>query len=54
MFPVVAIMGRATGNTPTKVGAVTLPPRTVVATPLFSIHNTSHNWDSPLQFKPER
>ena len=38
----------------TKVGPYTVPNGTVVGTPLFAIHNTKHNWDEPMEFRPER
>ncbi|KAF6250399.1 cytochrome P450 [Scenedesmus sp. NREL 46B-D3] len=53
MLPVVSIMGRMTTKT-TKIGSYTVPPGTIVATPLFAIQNTIHNWDKPEDFVPER
>ncbi len=38
----------------TKVGSYTLPPNTTIATSLFAIHNTKHNWDEPLAYRPDR
>jgi cytochrome P450 len=38
----------------TKVGPYTVPSGTVVGTPLFAIHNTVHNWDAPMEYRPER
>jgi cytochrome P450 len=38
----------------TKIGKYTVPPGTIVATPLFAIQNTIHNWDKPEEFIPER
>jgi cytochrome P450 len=34
-----------------KVGPYTVPPGTIVATPLFAIHNTKHNWDAPEEYR---
>jgi cytochrome P450 len=31
-----------------------VPKGTVVGTPLFAIQNTTHNWEQPEQFRPER
>ncbi|KIY97875.1 Cytochrome P450 3A28 [Monoraphidium neglectum] len=53
MLPVVSIMGRVAERT-VKVGPYTVPPGTIVATPLFAIHNTKHNWDAPEEYRPER
>jgi hypothetical protein len=53
MLPVVSVMGRATDKV-MKVGPYTVPSGTIVATPLFAIHNTKHNWDAPEEFRPER
>lgn len=53
MLPVVSIMGRTTEKA-MKVGPYTVPAGTIVATPLFAIHNTKHNWDAPYEFRPER
>ncbi|WIA32107.1 hypothetical protein OEZ86_002958 [Tetradesmus obliquus] len=53
MLPVVSIMGRMTTKT-TKIGPYTVPSGTIVATPLFAIQNTLHNWDKPEDFVPER
>jgi cytochrome P450 len=38
----------------TKIGPYTVPSGTIVATPLFAIQNTLHNWDKPEDFRPER
>ncbi|KAI8464092.1 MAG: cytochrome P450 [Monoraphidium minutum] len=53
MLPVVSLMARV-AERPTKVGPYTVPAGTIVATPLFAIHNTQHNWDAPEAFRPER
>jgi cytochrome P450 len=53
MQPVVSIMGRV-AERPSKVGPYAVPAGTIVATPLFSIHNTKHNWDAPEEYRPER
>ncbi|KAF8057861.1 CYP97C1 [Scenedesmus sp. PABB004] len=53
MLPVVSVMGRAP-TAVTRVGPFTVPPGTIVGTPLFAIHNTRHNWDAPAEFRPER
>ena len=53
MFPVVSLMARATDRV-MRVGGFTVPSGTIVATPLFAIHNTVHNWDEPHSFRPER
>ncbi|KAI8464093.1 MAG: cytochrome P450 [Monoraphidium minutum] len=53
MYPVVSIMGRMATKV-TKVGPYTVPKGTVVGTPLFAIQNTIHNWDEPMEFRPER
>lgn len=53
MFPVVSIMGKVTDK-PLRVGPYRVPAGTPVATPLFAIHNTHHNWVEPHAFKPER
>ncbi|EFJ42950.1 hypothetical protein VOLCADRAFT_96865 [Volvox carteri f. nagariensis] len=53
MYPVVSIMGRTTDK-PTRVGPYVVPSGTPVATALFAIHNTIHNWRDPMTFKPER
>lgn len=39
---------------PLRVGPYRVPAGTPVATPLFAIHNTHHNWVEPHAFKPER
>lgn len=54
VLPVVSLMGRVTGAEPVKVGGVTVPPHTIVATPLFSIQNSYDNWEKPREFRPER
>ena len=38
----------------TQVGKYTIPAGTIVATPLFAIQNTVHNWERPEEFMPER
>ncbi len=53
MFPVVSIMARTTQKA-MKVGPYMVPAGTIVATPLFAIQNTIHNWDAPHEFRPER
>jgi len=53
MLPVVSIMGRVAGKD-MMCGPYKIPKGTVVATPLFAIQNTIHNWDSPQEFRPER
>jgi cytochrome P450 len=53
MLPVVSLMARATER-PVRVGPYMVPAGTIVATPLFAIHNTIHNWDAPHEFRPER
>lgn len=53
MLPVVSIMARVAGRD-MHVGPYKVPAGTLVATPLFAIHNTIHNWDQPEQFMPER
>jgi cytochrome P450 len=37
-----------------RCGPYRIPKGTVVATPLFAIQNTKHNWDQPDVFMPER
>uniref|UniRef100_A0A383VEH9 Cytochrome P450 n=1 Tax=Tetradesmus obliquus TaxID=3088 RepID=A0A383VEH9_TETOB len=54
MLPVVSVMARVSGTDGMKVGPYRVPQGTLVATPLFAIHNTVHNWDEPEQFRPER
>lgn len=53
MFPVVSIMARVTQK-PVMVGKYRVPPGVIVATPLFAIQNTVHNWEAPHEFRPER
>ncbi|KXZ56708.1 hypothetical protein GPECTOR_1g638 [Gonium pectorale] len=53
MFPVVSVMGRITER-PTRVGPYLVPAGTPIATPLFAIQNTIHNWVKPEEFRPER
>jgi len=53
MQPVVSVMGRV-AERPTRVGPYMVPAGTIVATPLFAIHNTVHNWEAPEQYRPER
>jgi fatty acid synthase len=53
MLPVVSIMGRVAGKDMT-CGPYRIPKGTIVATPLFAIQNTKHNWDAPQEFRPER
>jgi cytochrome P450 len=53
MLPVVSLMARVAEKT-VKVGPYTVPAGTIVATPLFAIHNTKHNWEAPEEFRPER
>lgn len=38
----------------TQIGKFTIPAGTIVATPLFAIQNTVHNWERPEDFMPER
>lgn len=55
MHPVVSMMGRTTRSDRfTRIGKYTIPPNTHIALPLFTIHNSIHNWDDPHAFKPER
>ncbi|GBF95033.1 cytochrome P450 [Raphidocelis subcapitata] len=53
MLPVVSIMGRVAGRA-ARVGPYAVPAGTIVATPLFAIHNSKHNWDAPHEFRPDR
>eukprot|EP00879_Flechtneria_rotunda_P000943 GHRR01001075.1.p1 GENE.GHRR01001075.1~~GHRR01001075.1.p1 ORF type:complete len:417 (+),score=135.67 GHRR01001075.1:964-2214(+) len=53
MLPVVSLMARVTGRD-MQVGQYKVPEGTLVATPLFAVHNTVHNWEQPERFKPER
>jgi fatty acid synthase len=53
MLPVVSIMGRVAGKD-MLCGPYRIPKGTIVATALFAIHNTVHNWDQPQEFRPER
>ncbi|GLC46900.1 hypothetical protein PLESTB_001281900 [Pleodorina starrii] len=53
MYPVVSVMARCTTR-PTRIGPYLVPAGTPIATPLFAIHNTIHNWTDPLEFRPER
>eukprot|EP00878_Enallax_costatus_P000395 GHUV01000482.1.p1 GENE.GHUV01000482.1~~GHUV01000482.1.p1 ORF type:complete len:459 (+),score=124.68 GHUV01000482.1:1092-2468(+) len=53
MLPVVSIMARTAGQD-MHVGPYKVPKGTLVATPLFAIHNTVHNWEDPHTFKPQR
>uniref|UniRef100_A0A383W692 Cytochrome P450 n=1 Tax=Tetradesmus obliquus TaxID=3088 RepID=A0A383W692_TETOB len=53
MLPVVSVMGRVAGKD-MSVGPYKVPAGTVVGTPLFAIQNSSHNWDRPEEFIPER
>jgi cytochrome P450 len=53
MRPVVSLMGRV-AHKDVRVGPYLVPKGTVVATPLFAIHNTIHNYDAPESFLPER
>eukprot|EP00877_Chromochloris_zofingiensis_P000654 jgi/Chrzof1/1058/Cz01g38230.t1 len=39
---------------PYLVGPYKVPANTVVATPLFAIQNTVHNWEEPEALRPER
>lgn len=39
---------------PTRIGPYMVPAGVPVATPLYAIHNTKHNWEEPSAFKPER
>jgi cytochrome P450 len=54
MLPVVSVMARVAGSDGMKVGPYRVPQGTLVATPLFAIHNTVHNWEQPEQYRPER
>jgi hypothetical protein len=36
------------------VGKYRVPSGVIVATPLFAIQNTVHNWEAPHEFRPER
>jgi hypothetical protein len=36
------------------VGKYRVPAGVIVATPLFAIQNTVHNWEAPHEFRPER
>ena len=55
MHPVVSIMGRITRKgRNTQIGPYSIPPNTPIGLPLFSIHNSIHNWEDPEQFKPSR
>jgi cytochrome P450 len=54
MLPVVSVMARVAGRDGMTVGPYRVPQGTLVATPLFAIHNTVHNWDQPEQYRPER
>jgi fatty acid synthase len=54
MLPVVSVMARVAGSDGMRVGPYRVPQGTLVATPLFAIHNTVHNWDQPEQYRPER
>eukprot|EP00882_Tetradesmus_deserticola_P015170 GHRQ01016154.1.p1 GENE.GHRQ01016154.1~~GHRQ01016154.1.p1 ORF type:complete len:527 (+),score=223.12 GHRQ01016154.1:158-1738(+) len=53
MLPVVSVMGRVAGKD-MAVGPYKVPAGTVVGTPLFAIQNSSHNWEKPEEFIPER
>jgi fatty acid synthase len=53
MLPVVSIMGRVAGKD-MMCGPYRIPKGTIVATPLFAIQNTKHNWGAPQEFRPER
>ena len=53
MLPVVSVMARAAAR-PSRIGKFTVPAGTIVATPLFAIHNTARNWDAPNEFRPSR
>lgn len=39
---------------PTMVGPYRLPAGVLVGVPLYALHNTVHNWQSPSSFRPER
>jgi hypothetical protein len=39
---------------PVLVGNYRVPSGVIVATPLFAIQNTVHNWEAPHEFRPER
>lgn len=54
MFPVVSIGNGRMTNKVTKVGPYNIPPGVLVGVPLYVLHNTKHNWDSPMSFRPER
>jgi len=53
MLPVVSVMGRVAGKD-MMCGPYKIPKGTFVATPLFAIHNTIHNWQEPQEYRPER
>ncbi|GLI68700.1 hypothetical protein VaNZ11_013179 [Volvox africanus] len=54
MFPVAATASVREVTQPTRVGDYLIPPGVIVWPMLYALHNSTHNWVRPDEFRPER